>query len=536
MHRLLARSAPALLLACTALTAAAQDAPPYERMTAAQLAAAFEDRTMTAEDAARSALGLIEARDGQLQAVLAVSPDALANARALDAEEARRGPLHGVPILIKDNIETEDMPTTAGSYALLDNDTGRDAPAVAKLRDAGAVILGKANLSEWANFRSTDSISGWSGIGGQTRNPHSLNRTPCGSSSGSGAAVAAGYVPAALGSETNGSVICPSAANGIVGFKPTVGMISRTHVVPISHTQDTIGPMTRSVADAALLLSVMAGSDEADPATAEADGHLPSATLEEDALEGLRVGVMRFAEGDDTRVSERFEAALETLKEQGAELIEIEEWDAPDTLWADEFLVLQAEFKAGLNAYLADAAPQVEVRSLEELIAFNAQEAEEELPLFGQDILEDSQATGGLSDEEYKKALPRMLTAVRDNGIESLLAENEVDILVAPTSGPAFLIDPVSGDHYEGGIGAGWMAAMAGTPHLTVPMGMVQGLPVGLSFFGAAWDDERVLAAGADYEAASRKLTTPTFRADAFAAEETKDALARDRSPFEGAR
>ena len=524
------------LLLCLVLLAACVSAPDEAPPPSAAANATEDSSAPSAEELTERALNRIAGRDSTVQAVLTLNPNALADARALDAEReagAVRGPLHGVPILVKDNVETQELPTTAGSYALAANDTGRDAPAVARLREAGAVILGKTNLSEWANFRSTDSTSGWSGMGGQVRNPHALDRSPCGSSSGSGAAVAAGYVPAALGTETNGSVICPAAMNGIVGFKPTVGMVSRTHVVPISPTQDTIGPMTRSVADAALLLSVMAGTDPADPATAEADARRPAADLAPDALDGARVGVLRFAVGDDPRVAALFDEALAVIEAQGATLVEIEAWDAPDTLGADEFTVLLAEFKTSVEAYLADAAPPVETRTLADLIAFNALNADEELPLFGQDILERSQATDGVDEPSYREALPRLLRAVREDGIERFLAEAEADVLVAPTAGPAFLIDPVGGDSYDGSIGVGYVAAIAGTPHLTVPMGTVQGLPVGISFFGAAWDDEGVLAAGADYEAASGKIVAPTFRRDAFEAEATRDALQRDRDPLE---
>ena len=493
--------------------------------TLAQPQAASPDE---AAAAVRDALARIEQLDDTVQAVLVLNPDAETDARA----QAGTGPLHGLPILVKDNIETRELPTTAGSYALAGNDTGRDAPAVGRLRAGGAVILGKTNLSEWANFRSTDSASGWSALGGQTRNPHALDRSPCGSSSGSGAAVAAGYVAVALGTETNGSVICPAAMNGIVGFKPTVGMVSRARVVPISPTQDTIGPMARNVGDAALVLSMMAGTDPRDPATAEADTRRPTADLRPDALDGMTVGVLRFAEGDDPRVSALFEAALAVIEVEGATLVDIAEWDVPDSLGADEFTVLLSEFKAALNDYLASTPDTVAVRSLGDLIAFNEANANEELPLFGQDILERAQATDGLDDEAYRAALPRLLEAVRAGGIEKFLADTGTDVLVAPTAGPAFLIDPVSGDQYDGGIGAGYIAAIAGTPHLTVPMGTVQGLPVGLSFLGAAWDDEVVLAAGADYEAASRKLVEPTFRWDAFEADEMRDALTRRQSPF----
>ena len=520
MLRPLALLAPALL-SC----ASASVAPPEEPLGAAATVGAIAGGEMTAVGATKAALARIAARDGEVRSVLALSPTARAQAAALDARAEAAGPLHGLPVLIKDNIETKDQPTTAGSLALAANDTGRDAPAVARLRAAGAVILGKANLSEWANFRSTESISGWSAAGGQTRNPYSLNRTPCGSSSGSGAAVAAGFVPAALGTETNGSVICPAAANGVVGFKPTVGLVSRSRVVPISHTQDTIGPMARSVADAALLLSVMAGPDAADEATAQAGAHLPPASLPADGLAGRRVGVLRFAVGDDERIAALFDDALGVLRAQGAELVEIEAWEAPETLWADEFTVLTAEFKAGLNDYLSDAAPGVAVRSLEALIAFNEENAAREMPLFGQEILAQSQATDGLSDAAYLEALPRMLKAVREDGIERLLAD--VDLLVSPSGRPAFLIDPVAGDDYRGGVGIGWMAAMAGTPHLTVPMGQVSGLPVGLSFYGAAWADAEVLAAGADYEAARGPLPGPSFARDGFDRAATRDALAR---------
>ena len=441
--------------------------------------------------------------DWALNSVLAANPDALAEAEAADAARAAGDdrPLLGVPILVKDNIETRELPTTAGSLALAGNDTGRDAPAVARLRAAGAIVLGKTNLSEWANFRDEASVSGWSALGGQTRNPHDLGRSPCGSSSGSGAAVAAGLAPAALGTETNGSIICPAAATGIVGFKPTVGLVSRARVVPISVTQDTIGPMTRTVADAALLLSVMAGEDEADPATRSKDRRPIPAALPEGALSGARIGVLRFAVGDDAEVEAAFERALGVLAARGATLVEIEAWSPYDGLGEDEFLVLKAEFETGLNAYLADAAPAVTVRSLADLIAFNEANAEAEMPLFGQDILTASAATGGTDDAAYRAALPRLLRGARQDGIERLLAEAEADALVAPSLRPAFLIDPVHGDDYRGGVGLGWLAAIAGTPHLTVPMGEAGGLPVGLSVLGAAWGDARVLAIGADYEA-----------------------------------
>ena len=500
----------ALLLSAAALAACqTASAPPPEPVAARDLSAVGIARgDVPAAAAVRTLEDERRRFDWALRSVIAANPDAAAEAAAADA--ARAGgdtrPLLGVPILIKDNVETRELPTTAGSLALAANDTGRDAPAVARLRAAGAIVLGKTNLSEWANFRDEASISGWSAVAGQTRNPHDLARSPCGSSSGSGAAVAAGLAPVALGTETNGSVICPAAANGIVGFKPTVGLVSRARVVPISATQDTIGPMARSVADAALVLSVMASEDAGDPATQDPARRPVPAALPPGALAGARVGVLRFAVGDDPEVAAAFETALATLEVAGATLVEIGDWSPYEGLGDDEFLVLKAEFKTGLNAYLADAAPAVTVRSLSDLIAFNEANADREMPHFGQDILTASQETGGTDDPAYREALPRLLRGTREEGIERLLAEAEADVLVAPSLRPAFLIDPVHGDDYRGGVGLGWLAAIAGTPHLTVPMGEAGGLPVGLSVLGAAWDDARVLAIGADYEAARGPL------------------------------
>ena len=519
MRRLTSRASRLAALPPLAALMACQTAPggsPEDRCGAdldpdAITAVAIADGTLSAEDAVCASEQRIARTNWALNAVIASNPSARAEAAAADAARVRgdAGPLQGVPILVKDNIETRELPTTAGSLALAANDTGRDAPAIARLRAAGAIVLGKANLSEWANFRDEASVSGWSAVGGQTRNPHALERSPCGSSSGSGAAVAAGLAPAALGTETNGSIICPAAANGIVGFKPTVGFVSRHRVVPISPTQDTIGPMTRTVADAALLLSVMAGTDPDDPATAQADRHRPPAVLPENALRGMTVGVLRFAVGDDPEIEVRFEEALGVLRDRGARLVEVEAWSPYEGLGADEFLVLKAEFKTALNAYLAEAAPGVTVRTLQDLIVFNEENAAAELPLFGQDILIASEETGGTDDPAYAEALPRLLRGTRADGIEALFARSGADVLVAPSLRPAFLIDPVHGDDYRGGVGLGWLAAIAGTPHLTVPMGAANGLPVGLSVFGPAWSDARVLAAGADYEAGSGRRIAP---------------------------
>lgn len=458
-----------------------------------------------------------------LQSVLSINPNALSDARKLDSLASlgeSRGPLHGVPVLIKDNIETLDpVATTAGSLALRNNVTERDAPLVAGLRKQGAVILGKTNLSEWANFRSEDSISGWSGLGGQTRNPHVLDRTPCGSSSGSGAAVAASLAAGAVGTETNGSIICPSTMNGIVGFKPTVGVISQKYIVPISSTQDTAGPMTRTVRDAAMMMNAMATVENAPDYTAG---------LSETALQGKRVGVLMSAIGGNAEVAALFDEAKSEIEAAGAELIEIESLETYDTFREDTYAILLTEFKATLNAYLANAAPAVKARSLAGLIAFNDANADRELALFNQDIFQKSQATKGLKDPAYLEALDRALRAVREDGLDALLEENDLDLLIAPSMGPAFLVDPVYGDHYSGGIGAIWAAAIAGYPHLTVPMGDVRGLPVGVSFIGAANDDADILAVGYAYEQRSLKRMDPAYRATA----RDEDWIAKVMKPF----
>ena len=463
-----------------------------------------------AETATAQALERIEQLNPRLNAVIAVDPTALDQARALDRQRKARGPLFGMPILVKDNIETKGpLPTTAGSLALKDNVTNRDAPLVANLRAAGAVIVGKANLSEWANSRASDSISGWSAVGGQVRNPHALNRNACGSSSGSGAAVAAGMVPAAIGTETDGSITCPAAINGIVGFKPTVGLVSRTHVVPISHSQDTAGPMTRTVRDAALVLAALQGSDPADPATAEADRRRAdyAATLSDTALKGKRIGVMRFADGFGTDAA--FAEALATLEREGAILVDIDKLEGRDQIGSHELTVLLTELKAGMNAYLATTPASVKTRTLADLIAFNKANGRE-LALFGQDLFEQAEATKGLDDDGYQTARATSLRLAGTEGIDKLLREHDVVALVGPTMPPAWLIDSVNGDQISGG-GAGGLAAVAGYPHLTVPMGTVKGLPVGLSFIGPKWSDALILSLGYDYEQASKKRVDPQF-------------------------
>ena len=462
-----------------------------------------------AEQATAAALARIATLNPAIHAVIATDPTAMEQARRVDAS-GRTGPLAGQPVLIKDNIEAAGpLPTTAGSLALASNVTNRDAPLVARLRAAGAVILGKTNLSEWANIRSNASISGWSAVGGQVRNPWALDRNPCGSSSGSGAAVAARLVRLAIGTETDGSITCPAAINGIVGLKPTVGLVSRTHIVPISHSQDTAGPMTASVREAAELLTAIAGSDSADPATAEADKRKTdyAALLDANALRGKRIGVMRFASGFGTDTA--FETALALLRQRGATLVEIKKFD-DSAVGKNEFPVLLTELKADLGKYLKGSPAPIAVRSLADAIAFDKAHMREEMSLFGQETFERAEKTKGLSDPAYKKARATSFAAAGPNGIDHLLKQYKVVALVGPTMPPAWKIDAVNGDQIAGG-GAGSLAAVAGYPHLTVPMGLVKGLPVGLSFMGPKWSEALLLNLGYAYEQARGPFPAPKF-------------------------
>jgi amidase len=450
----------------------------------------------TAELNTAAAIARVRRSDAAIHAVIALDPTAATQARALDRSHSARGPLFGMPILIKDNIEVGgQLPTTAGSMALLDNISSRDAPLVARLRAAGMVILGKTNLSEWANIRSSSSISGWSAVGGQTRNPHALDRSPCGSSSGSGAAVAAGYVDAAIGTETDGSVTCPASVSGIVGMKPTVGLVSSQRIVPISHSQDTAGPMGRDVRTVALVLQAIAQDDGT---------HVRpdySASLRTDALRGARIGVLRFAVTGSPDANALFEKSLLVLRKQGATLVDIA--TTPDTaaIGKAELTVLLTELKVELNDYLATTPVAVKTRTLAELIAFNKDHAARELGLFGQNLFEQAQASGGLEDAGYKTARALSLRLARDEGLDAMLSRNNVVALVAPTMPPAWTIDVVDGEQISGGQ-AGQLAAVAGYPHLTVPMGEVHGLPMGLSFIGPAWSEAKLLGLGFAFEQA----------------------------------
>ena len=455
-------------------------------------------------------IATIDRAGPHLNAVIAINPDWRAQAAKLD-REPQRSALHGKAILIKDNIETADnMPTTAGSLALANNLTHRDAPLVARLRAGGALILGKTNLSEWANIRSSRSMSGWSAVGGLVRNPYALDRTACGSSSGSGASVAAGLAWAAIGTETDGSVVCPASINGLVGLKPTVGLVSRTHVVPISHSQDTPGPMTRSVRDAALLLGVIAGSDAADSATAEADARkVDYVRALTGSVKGVRIGVLRDRIGTQPATAAAFEQALAVLKRAGAVLVDIAKTDAPKGLGEAEGTVLYTELKADLNAYLATTPAAVKTRTLADVIAFDTANAAREMPFFGQETFFTAQAMKGLDDPDYLKALSTSRDGARAT-LTRLLTDNKVAMLVAPTYGPAWLSDPVHGDQYDGPSASG-LPAMSGFPHLTVPMGQVRGLPVGLSFIGPAWSEATLLNAGDAFEKVRGPLPPPSY-------------------------
>ena len=473
-------------------------------------AAAPQPLPISAEANVRGALARIARIDPQLNSVIAIDPTAVDQARAFDAGRRSVGAVAGQPVLIKDNIEAAGpLPTTAGSLALANNVTSRDAPLVARLRAGGAVIIGKASLSEWANIRSNHSISGWSALGGQVRNPWALDRNPCGSSSGSAAAVAGGLVRLAIGTETDGSITCPASINGIVGLKPTVGLVSRTYIVPISSSQDTAGPMAASVREAADVLSAIAGSDPADPSTRNADKHKRDygASLKADALLGKRIGVMRFASGFGTDAA--FETALALLRKQGAILVDIKKFD-DSAIGKNELTVLLTEFKPGLAKYLRNSPAPIPVRTLADLITFNQARQREELPLFGQDLFEQAEKTKGLSDPAYKKARDLSFRAAGPNGIDRLLREYKVSALVGPTMPPAWKIDAVNGDQIAGG-GAGSLAAVAGYPHLTVPMGLVKGLPVGLSFIGPKWSEPLLLSLGYAYEQARGPFPAPKF-------------------------
>lgn len=467
----------------------------------------------SARDAAQTSIEHIEQWNDQLKAVIATHPQVMEQAAELDRERAAnesRGPLHGTPVLIKDNIEVKGLPTTAGSLALAENRAGRDAFVIEQMRKAGLLIIGKANLSEWANFRSERSSSGWSGAGGQARNPHDVTRSPCGSSSGSAIAVAAGMVPLAVGTETNGSIICPSAANGIVGIKPTVGLISRRGIIPIAHSQDTAGPMAGNVRDAAFLLNVMTAPDPLDPATPESMTIFEqdySTALRTSGLKGKRIGVVRSLTGFHEGVDERFNQAVTDLAAAGAEIVDgLALPDYPSGFQAAAYDVLLYEFKHDLNRYFESLSGPAGQLTLQKLIEFNRKNAALEMEWFQQEIFLKAEAKEGLDSEEYLAALDLVQSFSR-TGIDTLLLENSLDLLVSPSNGPAWVIDLVAGDNHSGGSSS--FPARAGYPHVTVPMGFVHGLPVGLSFYGTAFSELVLIEAAYAYEQATRHARAP---------------------------
>lgn len=507
---------PALALATLVLSILAAVASAAEPGTSAieRLQEDLVAGRTTSVALVRSSLARIDSIDRsgpQLRSVLSLNPNALEQAEQLDRERRRRGargPLHGIPILLKDNVASADpLPTTAGSLALVENFASEDAPVVASLRAAGAIILGKANLSEWANFRSTHSISGWSAVGGLTRNPYVLDRSACGSSAGSAVAVAADLAVASIGTETDGSIVCPAAMNGVVGLKPTLGLLSGEGIVPIAHSQDTAGPIGRSVADVAILLTAMSDGPAACKARVREcriDGY--RAALRTASLAGKRIGVLRFAPGRWPQIDPVYAIALDHLRAAGATLIEAElPPEAP--IDAAERIVLRTEFRVDLNEYLAGTPRAVRTRDLAQLIAFNRAE-EREHALFGQELFELSEATKGLQDGIYLAALATSKRLARD-GIDGLLQTHRLDLLVAPTTGPAWRIDTVNGDQFPGSFST--FPAVAGYPHLTVPMGNLRGLPLGISFLGPAWSEAAVLSAGFVFETRAGGYRAPKF-------------------------
>jgi amidase len=478
----------------------------------------FTSRSLVEKYLAR--IEAIDAAGPQLKSVIEVNPDALALAEAADKERQAkkvRGPLHGIPVLIKDNIDTADkMATTAGSLALVGAKPPEDSLVVKQLRAAGAIIIGKTNLSEWANIRSNNSTSGWSGRGGLTRNPYALDRNPCGSSSGSGAAVAANLCAVAVGTETDGSIICPSSVCGIVGIKPTVGLVSRTGIIPISHSQDTAGPMARTVRDAAILLGALAGVDPQDAITAESKEHAKtdySKSLDPAGLKGTTIGVARnhfdFHDGVEAVMKE----ALDAIKKAGATLIDTEALRVVDESGSSESIVLRYELKADMAAYLARLGPNAPVKTLKDIIEFNNRNKEKEMPYFGQDVFLKAEALGPLTDYKYLEALAKCRRLARTEGIDAVMDKHKLDAIVAPTMGPACMSDLVNGDHWLGGSTSA--AAVAGYPSITVPAGFVFGLPLGLSFFGRPWSEPTLLKIAYAFEQATKMRKPPQFLATA---------------------
>ncbi|MEM7348790.1 MAG: amidase, partial [Chloroflexota bacterium] len=488
-------------------------------MTITELQQKIAEGLESARSITEGYLSQIEALDKQgpaVNAIIELNPDALAIADALDKERETtgiRGPLHGIPILLKDNIDTADkMMTTAGSLALIGSIADQDAFLVQQLRQAGAIILGKTNLSEWANFRSSRSTSGWSSRGGQTRNPYILDRNPCGSSSGSAVAVAANFCAGAIGTETDGSIVCPASFNGIVGVKPTLGLISRSGIIPIAHSQDTAGPMTRTVQDAAILLGALTGDDPQDNATQESEGNAYTdytQFLDKNGLQGARIGVARNYFGRDERVDAIITQAIETMKQLGAEIVDPANLDISDQLEKTEYEVLLYEFKADLNQYLAGLGPNAPVRSIDDVIAFNEQHRDRVMPFFEQEEFLQAQKKGSLTDEGYLQALQANHRLTRTEGIDKTMDTYQLDAIVAPTNGPSHLTDLVTGNGSV--ISSSSSAAVAGYPNITVPAGYIHGLPVGISFLARAYQEPALLKFAFAFEQETQIRQAPQF-------------------------
>ena len=524
---IVASAVPAALPALTeSVEALASKAPAanikpfeFEETTIAELQLGMQGGKYSARSIAEKYLERIEEVDRRgpaINSVIEINPDALAIAEALDKErkaKGARGPLHGIPVLIKDNIDTADrMMTTAGSLALDGSIAPRDAFIAGRLREAGAVILGKTNLSEWANFRSTHSTSGWSGRGGQTRNPYALDRNPCGSSSGSGASIAASMAAAAVGTETDGSIVCPSSANSLVGIKPTLGLVSRAGIIPIAHSQDTAGPMARTVTDAALMLGALTGIDSRDPVTAESRGKSftdYTKFLDANGLRGARIGVARKFFGFSEKVDQLMQASIEEMKRQGAVIVDPADMATAGKFDDSEFEVLLFEFKADLNSYLAGLGPNARVHTLKEIIEFNEKNKEKEMPFFGQETFIRAEAKGPLTTKAYKDALAKNHRLSRMEGIDAVMLKHRLDALVAPTGGPPWPTDLINGDHFSGA--SSTPAAVAGYPNINVPAGYIFGLPVGISFFGRAYSEPTLIRLAYAFEQATKFRKPPKF-------------------------
>ena len=490
----------------------------FDEATISDLQTRMKSGELTSRALTEAYLGRIQEvdKDGPaLNSVIELNPDALAIAESLDKErkeKGARGPMHGIPVLIKDNIDTGDhMQTTAGSLALVGSKAPQDSGVARKLRESGAVILGKTNLSEWANIRSNHSTSGWSGRGGLTKNPYALDRNACGSSSGSGAATSANFAVVAVGTETDGSIVCPSSANGVVGIKPTLGLISRAGIIPIAHSQDTAGPMARSVRDAAILLGVLAGSDPRDPATADANGKMQkdyTQFLDPNGLHGARIGVARKYFGFNDAVDALMNSLIAEMKSAGAEIVDPADLESHGKFDDTELLVLLYELKADLNAYLATRI-DAQVRTLADVIAFNEKNREKEMPYFGQDLFVKAQDKGPLTDKEYVAALAANHKLSREQGIDGVMDKFHLDALVAPSGAPAWLTDLANGDHAVGG--SSNAAAVAGYPNINIPAGFAFGMPVGISFFGRAWSEPTLLKVAYGFEQIVKARKTPQF-------------------------